>query len=150
MRDDELGITEAVKPYLRAAHDHAFQTLDAIETYRDRVVGLMDRYWSRSSLRLDEVMRSLTIVAAIFIPPTFLSGVHGMYFEYMPELHTRWAYPAVWGVVISTAGVLLQWFRVGDGSERSPSSRMIQSVWAVPALSADAASRGDRVTRWAD
>ncbi len=111
LRDEDLPITEPVKPYLRDAHDHAFQTLDAIETYRDMVVGLMDLYLSSTSHRLNEVMKTLTIMATIFIPLTFLAGIYGMNFDYMPELRWRWAYPAVWGVMIAAGGALLLWFR---------------------------------------
>lgn len=111
LRDEELPFTERVEPYLRDAHDHAFQTLDAIETLRDMVVGLMDLYLSSTSHRLNEVMKTLTIVATIFIPLTFVAGVYGMNFDYMPELHWRWAYPAVWALMVGLGGGLLLWFR---------------------------------------
>jgi len=122
LRDEELPITAPVKPYLRDAHDHAFQTLDAIETFRDMVVGLMDLHLSSTSNRLNEVMKTLTIVATIFIPLTFVAGVYGMNFDYMPELHWRWAYPTVWGLMIALGGGLLLWFRargwLDAGSDR--------------------------------
>ena len=109
--DEELPISEPVKPYLRDVHDHAFQTLDAIEGYRDMVIGLMDLYLSSASNRMNEVMKTLTIVATIFIPLTFLAGVYGMNFDYMPELRLRWAYPAVWGLMVALGGGLVLWFR---------------------------------------
>ncbi len=122
LRDEELPIAEAVKPYLRDAHDHAFQTLDAIETFRDMVVGLMDLYLSSTSHRLNEVMKTLTIVATIFIPLTFVAGVYGMNFDYMPELRWRWAYPVCWGLMIALGGGLLFWFRrrgwLGEAGDR--------------------------------
>jgi len=111
LRDEELPITEPVKPYLRDVHDHAFQTLDAIETYRDMAVGLMDLYLSSTSTRLNEVMKTLTIMATIFIPLTFVAGVYGMNFEYMPELQWRWGYPACWGLMAGLGLGLLAWFR---------------------------------------
>jgi magnesium transporter len=121
LRDEALPITPEVKPYLRDAHDHAYQTLDAIETYRDLVVGLMDLHLSSASHRLNEVMRTLTIVATVFIPLTFVAGVYGMNFDVMPELHWRWGYPAFWIAMIVLAVVLLAWFRrrgwLGDGAE---------------------------------
>lgn len=121
LRDDELPFSVDVKPYLRDVHDHAFQTLDGIETLREMVVGLMDLYLSSTSNRQSEVMQTLTIVATIFIPLTFLAGVYGMNFDYMPELHWHWSYPAVWGVMIVLGAGLLVWFRrrgwLGDGDD---------------------------------
>ena len=111
LRDEGLPISEEVKPYLRDAHDHAFQTLDAIETYRDMVVGLMDLYLSSASHRMNEVMKTLTIVATIFIPLTFAAGVYGMNFDYMPELRWHWGYPSFWAAMLGLGGGLLLWFR---------------------------------------
>jgi magnesium transporter len=111
LRDDGLPLSASVLPYLRDAHDHAFQTLDAIETYRDMIVGLMDLHLSSASHRMNEVMKTLTIVATIFIPLTFLTGVYGMNFEHMPELHWRWAYPTFWASMVGLGAALLLWFR---------------------------------------
>jgi magnesium transporter len=108
---DEDPFGEAVRVYLRDAHDHTLQVLDAVETYRELAVSLMDLYLSSVSNRLNEVMKTLTIVATIFIPLTFIVGVYGMNFEYMPELQRRWGYPAVWGVILVVSAGLLLWFR---------------------------------------
>lgn len=122
LRDEDLPISESVRPYLRDAHDHAFQTLDAIETYRDMVIGLMDLHLSSASHRMNEVMKTLTIVATIFIPLTFLTGVYGMNFDRMPELHWRWGYPATWAAMVALGCGLMFWFQrrgwLGSG-ERS-------------------------------
>ncbi|HEY5656327.1 MAG TPA: magnesium/cobalt transporter CorA [Myxococcota bacterium] len=123
LRDEELPIADSVKPYFRDAYDHAFQILDAIETYRDMMVGLMDLHLSTSSNRINEVMKTLTIVATIFIPLTFVAGVYGMNFDHMPELHWRWGYPAIWGLMGVLGASLLLWFRgrgwIGGGAEES-------------------------------
>ncbi len=111
LRDETLPLAEAVKPYLRDVHDHAFQTLDAIETCRDMVVGLIDLHLSSASHRMNDVMKTLTIVATIFIPLSFVAGVYGMNFEYMPELGWRWGYPAFWAAIVGLGGGLLLWFR---------------------------------------
>jgi magnesium transporter len=110
LRDEGFPFSEAVRVYLRDAHDHAFQTLDTIETYRDMAVGLMDVYLSSASNRLNEVMKTLTVMATIFIPLTFVVGVYGMNFDWMPELRWRWGYPAVWIAMIAIGGGLLAWF----------------------------------------
>jgi len=111
LRDEALPIAEAVKPYFRDAQDHAFQILDIIESYRDMVTGLMDPHLSASSNRINEAMKTLTIVATIFIPLTFLAGVYGMNFDYMPELRWRWGYPAIWGVMLLLGAGFLLWVR---------------------------------------
>jgi len=61
--------------------------------------------------RMNEVMKVLTIIATIFIPLTFLAGVYGMNFKHMPELSWPWAYPTLWGVMLSVAGGMLYFFR---------------------------------------
>jgi magnesium transporter len=111
LRDQELPISENVKPYLRDAHDHAFQTLDAIDTYRDMLVGIVELYMSSASHRMNEVMRTLTVVATLFIPLTFMTGVYGMNFRDMPELQWHWGYPAFWISMLVLGGGLLLWFR---------------------------------------
>jgi magnesium transporter len=103
--------TAEVRVYLRDVYDHSVQVLDVIETSRDLVIGLMDIYLSAISNRTNDTMKTLTIMASIFIPLTFIAGVYGMNFEYMPELQWRWAYHAVWGTMIAIATGLLIWFR---------------------------------------
>lgn len=121
LRGDGNPFGEGVQVYFRDAHDHALQVLDAIESYREVTVGLMDVYLSSVSHRLNEVMKTLTIMATIFIPLTFIVGVYGMNFDWMPELRWRWGYPLVWGVMIAIAGALVFWFRrrgwLGDGDD---------------------------------
>jgi magnesium transporter len=111
MRTEDTPFTAGVRVYLRDAHDHAVQVLDTVETYREMAVGLTDIYLSRISHRLNEVMKTLTVIATIFIPLTFIVGIYGMNFEHMPELHWRYGYATVWAVMLATAVVLLAWFR---------------------------------------
>ncbi|MBC8014148.1 MAG: magnesium/cobalt transporter CorA [Sporomusaceae bacterium] len=81
--------------YLRDVYDHIIQVFDAIEMYRDMVTGMFDIYISSVSYKLNEVMKVLTIIATIFIPLTFIVGLYGMNFKYMPELEWEWGYAAV-------------------------------------------------------
>lgn len=97
--------------YLRDVYDHTIQVMEALDTQRDILSGLMDVYLSTLSHRLNVVMKLLAIVATIFIPLTFLAGVYGMNFKYMPELDWPWAYPTVWGVMMSVVVVMLVLFR---------------------------------------
>ena len=111
MRTESALITEDTRVYLRDVHDHAVQVLESVETLRDVVGGMIDLYLSQVALRTNEAMKVLTVMASIFIPLTFIVGVYGMNFDFMPELHTRWGYPAVWAFMISTAVGLLLWFK---------------------------------------
>jgi magnesium transporter len=100
--------------YLRDVYDHTIQVIDTIETFRDMVSGMLDIYLSSVSNRMNEVMKVLTVIATIFIPLTFISGVYGMNFTYMPELQWRWGYFIIWGVMIVTAiGMLIYFKRKG-------------------------------------
>jgi magnesium transporter len=104
-------IREQTKVYLRDIYDHTIQVIDTVETYRDMLSGMMDIYLSSISNRMNEVMKVLTIIATIFIPMTFLAGVYGMNFKYMPELEWRISYPIFWLVIVVTAVVMLVFFK---------------------------------------
>ena len=97
--------------YFRDVHDHAIQVIDVIETYRDMLSGMLDIYLSSISNRMNEIMKVLTVIATVFMPLTFLAGVYGMNFKYMPELEWPWAYFALWGVMALIAMVMLFFFR---------------------------------------
>jgi magnesium transporter len=102
---------ETVQPYLRDVQDHAIHVLDSIETFREMTVGLMDIYLSSVSNRTNDVMKTLTIIASTFIPLSFIAGVYGMNFKYMPELHWRFGYAGAWLLMLSLALSMLFWFR---------------------------------------
>lgn len=88
-------IKETTRIYLRDIYDHTIQVIDTVEDFRDILSSMADIYLSSVSYRMNEVMEVLTVIATIFIPLTFIVGVYGMNFEYMPELGWRWGYPAV-------------------------------------------------------
>ncbi len=110
-RGDTPLIQPATLPYLRDVQDHALRVIDTIETYRDMATTMVEMYMSSVSNRLNEVMRVLTVIATIFIPLTFVAGVYGMNFRFMPELAWHWGYPLIWGVMIAIALGLLVFFR---------------------------------------
>jgi magnesium transporter len=104
-------ITDALTIFLRDLYDHIVQVIDVVETYQDVLTGMQDLYLSSVSNRMNEVMKVLTIFASIFIPLTFVAGIYGMNFEFMPELKWRWSYPILWAFII-TAGVgMLSYFK---------------------------------------
>ncbi len=111
-RGESSLIQKTTDIYLRDVYDHTIQVIDAIETFRDMVSGMLDIYLSSVSNRMNEVMRVLTIIATIFIPLTFLAGIYGMNFEFMPELKWHWVYPwAFWLVIVGIAGFMVFYFK---------------------------------------
>jgi magnesium transporter len=111
-RGESSLIKEATGIYLRDAYDHTIQVIDTVETYRDMLSGMLDIYLSSISNRMNQVMKVLTIIATIFIPLTFVAGIYGMNFEYMPELKWHWFYPkAFWLVMLGVAALMLVYFR---------------------------------------
>jgi len=111
LREDQPFIQESTRPYLRDCYDHIIQIMDLFETYRDMGAGMMDVYLSSVSNRLNEVMRVLTVIATLFIPPTFLAGVYGMNFINMPELHWRYGYVLSWLIMVAMIGGMLVYFK---------------------------------------
>ncbi len=104
-------IKESTEIYLRDIYDHVVQIIDTIETFREMLSSMLDIYLSSLSNRLNQVMKVLTIIATIFIPLTFLAGLYGMNFKYMPELEWQWGYPFVLTIMISVVCIMLFFFR---------------------------------------
>ena len=110
-------ITLETRVHLRDCYDHTIQLIDFLETNRDLCSDLRDYYLSKVSNRMNEIMKVLTIIATIFIPLTFITGLYGMNFDThdspynMPELHTRFGYPTVWGVMIAVVAGLVMFFK---------------------------------------
>lgn len=111
IRDESDLVSEETRLFLRDLYDHTIHTIDTIETQRDIVSGMLDVYLSSVSNKMNQVMKVLTVMSSIFIPLTFLAGIYGMNFEYMPELHMLWAYPVLLLVMLVTAIALLVFFR---------------------------------------
>jgi magnesium transporter len=110
-RGESSLVTDNVSIYLRDVHDHTIQVIDTIETFRDMISGTLDVYLSSVSNKMNEVMKVLTIIATIFMPMTFIAGIYGMNFKYMPELDWHWAYPVIWAVIIVLGVLMLMGFK---------------------------------------
>ncbi len=122
VRGDSDYFGETARLYLRDCYDHCVQIGDLLESYREMAGSLLGTYLSSISNRTNEVMKVLTIMASIFIPLTFLAGIYGMNFEFMPELRQRWAYPVLMVLMVGTAtGMLLYFRRLGWIGRRRPS-----------------------------
>jgi magnesium transporter len=111
LRSESPLINKATEFYLRDVYDHAVQIIDATETYREMISGMLDIYLSSISNKMNAIMKVLTIIATIFIPLTFIVGVYGMNFDYMPELKCHWGYPLVWLFMITVVIIMLVYFR---------------------------------------
>ena len=110
-RDPTRFLSDEVRLYLRDTTDHCAQIVDVLDSSRELINGLLNTYLSLVSNKTNEVMKVLTIMASIFIPLTFVAGVYGMNFQYMPELHARWGYPISLVAMALVVIVLLIFFR---------------------------------------
>jgi magnesium transporter len=110
-RSDSPLVTEAIKIYLRDVYDHTIQVIENIETFRDMSASLLETYLSSLSNKLNEVIKLLTIISTIFIPLTFLAGLYGMNFRFMPELESPFGYPAVLILMLLVVVVMMVYFR---------------------------------------
>jgi magnesium transporter len=110
-RSDSALIDEPNAIYFKDVFDHIIAIIDTVDTFRDMLSGMLDIYLSSVSIKLNEVMKVLTIIATIFMPLTFLAGVYGMNFKYMPELEWPWGYFGILALMLTVAVVMLIFFR---------------------------------------
>jgi magnesium transporter len=110
-RDDYGLIGDNTQVYLRDVYDHTIQVVETLETFRETASGMLELYLSTVSNKMNEVMKVLTIFAAIFIPLTFLAGVYGMNFHYMPELSWKFSYPIWWIISVTLVVGMLFYFK---------------------------------------
>lgn len=132
LRDGNELISEEVQVFLRDCYDHIIQILDMLETYRDLASNLTDIYLSSVSNRMNEIMKTLTVISSVFIPLTFIAGVYGMNFNpdkspfNMPELNWYWGYVFTWAVMLVVGGAMIfffwrkGWFRNLNMPQKSP------------------------------
>ncbi len=110
-REKTALVSRDVLIYFRDVYDHTIQVIETVETFRDMLSGLHDTYLSSISNKMNEIMKVLTMFASIFIPLTFIAGVYGMNFHFMPELNWRWGYFTVWGIIITVGISMLFYFK---------------------------------------
>ncbi|MFO0774899.1 MAG: magnesium/cobalt transporter CorA [Nitrospiraceae bacterium] len=103
-------ITEFTRTYLADVYDHTIQVIDAVEALRDLIAGMLELYLSSASNRMTAVMKVLTVITTIFMPLTFIAGIYGMNFEYMPELKSPWGYPLTLLTMLGIALGMLWYF----------------------------------------
>lgn len=103
--------TKDTKLFFRDTLDHCIEINEDLTLYREMSTSLMEMYMTNVSNKMNEVMKVLTVIAAIFIPLTFLAGIYGMNFDYMPELHYKNGYFVLWGAFIAIGIGLLILFK---------------------------------------
>ncbi|MGB5423712.1 MAG: magnesium/cobalt transporter CorA [Desulfobacterales bacterium] len=108
--DSEL-IRDTTIPFLKDLQDLITHAAEAIDTYREMLSDQLNLYNSVISNRMNDIMKVLTIFAAIFIPLTFIAGIYGTNFEYLPELKFKYSYFFFWGVMLAVAAAMLIFFR---------------------------------------
>jgi magnesium transporter len=111
MKNEYEFIEEENIRFYSDVYDHVIHLIDSLETYKDLTSSLMDIHINTMNTRMNEVMKVLTIISTIFIPLTFIVGVYGMNFDYMPELRWHWGYISVWGIMIMIVAGMLRFFR---------------------------------------
>jgi magnesium transporter len=128
LHDGGAFLTDDTRLYLRDSYDHVVQLQEMVDFSREVAASLLEAYISTVSLETNQVMRVLTLIATVFIPLTFITGVYGMNFDpiaspfNMPELRWYWGYPFSLGLMLGTAGLFLLFFRrmgwIGGGRKR--------------------------------
>jgi magnesium transporter len=103
-------VTPTIEPFLGDLDAHLLQHQDSVDHLRDSISSLLDAHVSVVTMRANEVMRVLTVVASIFIPMTFVASVYGMNFRNMPELDHPWAYPITWAAMVGVGTAMLIYF----------------------------------------
>ncbi len=110
-REESPLLNKGIKIYIRDVYDHAVQVIEALETYRDILSGMVDLYLSSISNKMNSVMKVLTIISTIFIPLTFIAGVYGMNFKYLPEVGWKLGYVWALGLMAIVALVMISYFK---------------------------------------
>ena len=111
IKSDDAFLDKTTSVYLRDVYDHTVQILDTTEIYREMLSGMLEIYLSSVNNRMNEVMKVLTIIATLFIPLTFVTGLYGMNFRFMPELDWPYGYPLVLSLMLFSAICMIYYFK---------------------------------------
>jgi magnesium transporter len=116
LRQDLRILPDSSIIYFQSVYDHVVRLVETVDTYRDLLSSAMDMHLSVVSNRLNQVMKTLTVVSTILMSASLIAGIYGMNFQYMPELHWRYGYFAALGLMALVASLLysvfkrLRWF----------------------------------------
>ena len=104
-------ITDKAAPFFRDLYDHVVTAIENVDMLHVMLSDMLDIYFSAVSTRLNEIMKMLTMIATIFMPLTFIAGIYGMNFRYMPELELPWGYPATLLVMLGIGLIMFAYFK---------------------------------------
>jgi len=104
-------ITDATLPYMKDVYNHISEAIEMVENCREMVVGLMELFYTTASNNLNKIIKVLTIISTIFIPLTFIVGLYGMNFKYMPEYGFKWSYPILWVIMLAITVFMIFYFK---------------------------------------
>jgi len=110
-RTESPLIKEPTKIYFRDIYDHVIHVTDSMEIFREMLTGMIEVYLSSLSNKLNEVMKVLTVIATIFMPLTFVTGIFGMNFKYIPGLERIWGFPISMILMLGIGLYMLRYFR---------------------------------------
>ena len=105
-------IKKRTNPFINDIYEHTVEIMENLEMQRESITTLVEIFMSNISLKQNEVMKTLTIIATIFIPLTFIAGVYGMNFEFMPELQWEYGYLIIWLFFLITTLVMVRYFKL--------------------------------------
>jgi magnesium transporter len=108
--EDEL-VTKFTRVYMRDVYDHTVQAIDTVETFRDMLSGMLEMYLSSLTNRMNEIMKTLTIITTIFIPITAIASIYGMNFDFIPGLHWEYGYPTAITLMLAIAAGMMVYFK---------------------------------------
>lgn len=111
IRTECPAVNKKTRVFFKDLYDKSFQVIETVDGYRDMVNNLQELHLALNGHRMNEIMKVLTIIATLFIPLTFIAGIYGMNFQYMPELAWKWGYFGVWGLMLCVSFALLYYFK---------------------------------------
>ena len=111
LRHETPLISDECRLYLKDCYDHIVHVFEVIETYRELMSGIRETYVNSISLRMNQVMKLLTLIATVFMPLTFIAGIYGMNFRNMPELGWKYGYPLAIGLMLAVGVAMLLYYR---------------------------------------
>jgi magnesium transporter len=110
-KNESPFLKKRTNPYINDVYEHTIELIENLELQKESIATLVEIFISNISLKQNEVMKTLTIIATIFIPLTFVAGVYGMNFEYMPELNWKFGYLAIWMFFLLTTAMMILYFK---------------------------------------
>ena len=111
-RTESIQMDASLAPYLRDLYENSVQAIEALESYREHAASIIELHLTEVDTNMSRVMKVLTILSAIFIPITFIAGVYGMNFRFMPELSQTWGYPMALGIMATVVIAELIYFKI--------------------------------------